>query len=280
MLIAQISDLHLGFGGPDTEDKNTERFKDILYNLESLSVKPDLLLLTGDLVEIGNNWAYSRVRELCDTLDIPTYCAMGNHDDRSVFEDIFKTRLFENGFLNYVIDDFDLRIIVVDTLEPGRHGAGFCKTREDWLAKHLAEQPYRPTLIVMHHPPIETGIGWLTASPEDDWVKRFSKAISGHNNIVQIIAGHIHRNMFQRFQDTVVSVSHAVAPSVSLDLRPVDPETPDGRVLLSDATGGYCLHHWNGGVLTTHIIHVPTGEPIVKYDEDHAWIVNHTLDLN
>jgi len=79
MLIAQISDLHLGFGGPDTEDKNTERFKDILYNLESLSVKPDLLLLTGDLVEIGNNWAYSRVRELCDTLDIPTYCAMGGY---------------------------------------------------------------------------------------------------------------------------------------------------------------------------------------------------------
>ena len=279
MLIAQITDLHLGFGGPDGPDHNTSRFKEVIAHLQELSVKPDLLLLTGDLVETGQNWAYARVKQMCDPLNIPTFFTMGNHDDRSAFEAVFNTGLMKDGFLNYTIDKYDLRIIVLDTLEPGRHGAGFCETRASWLSERLAEQSERPTLIVMHHPPIDTGIGWLTASPDDEWVKRFGKIISGYENIVRILAGHIHRNIFQRFQDTIVTVSHAVAPRVSLDLAPIDPHVPDNRILLSDAIGGYTLHHWNGDVLTTHPVQLPTGDPIVKFDDAHKWVVRHTMDM-
>jgi len=279
MLIAQITDLHLGFDGPEAEDKNAERFNQVLAHLQALSVKPDVLLITGDLIETGNNWAYRRVKSLAESLRIPVFFAMGNHDNRDGFETVFQTGLMNNGFLQYTIEDFDLRIIVLDTLQPGWHGAGFCETRADWLSAKLAEQPSRPTLIAMHHPPIETGIGWLTASPDDDWVKRFKSSIEGHENIVQILAGHIHRNIIQKFGSTNVIVSHAVAPRAVLDLAPIDVDKPDNRPLLSDGTGGYSLHQWNGSHLTTHIVQLPIGMPIVKYDKEHAWIVRHTLDL-
>jgi len=280
MLIAQITDLHIGFDGPDKPDKNTGRFKDVIAHIDALSVKPDLILITGDLVETGHNWAYGRLKDLLHPFNIPCYFAMGNHDDRLAFEKVFETGLFQSKFLNYTIENFDLRIIVLDTLEPGRHGGAFCEERAAWLAEQLEEDSKRPTVIALHHPPIDTGIGWMTISPEADWVKRFRQTISPYNNIVQILTGHIHRNITQRMDNTLVTVSHAVAPKVALDLAPIDPLIPDNRILLSDAIGGYNLHQWNGTVLTTHSVHLSEGRPIVRYDDDHAWVVRHTLDLN
>lgn len=280
MLMAQITDLHIGFDGQDKPDLNTARFQQVLDHMNTLSVQPDLYLFTGDLVESGRDWAYDRVKKMCAPLKAPCYFAMGNHDNRAAFEAVFKTGLIHDGFLNYSVEKDGLRILVLDTLEPGKHGAGFNETCADWLAKELASHPESPTLIVMHHPPIETGIGWLTASSEDEWVKRFRAVIAPYSNIVQIIAGHIHRNISQRCEQSFVTVTHAVAPKVSFDLAPIDPNTPDNRVLLSDALGGYALHHWHKGVLTTHSIQLPEGRPIVQFDADHAWVVQHTLDLS
>jgi len=280
MLIAQITDLHIGFDGPDITDKNTERFKEVLDHVQNLSVTPDLLLFTGDLVEGGNNWAYKRIKSLLDPINIPKYFVMGNHDNRDLFEETFKTGLFNSGFLNYTIENYDLRIVVLDSLKPGYHGAGFCETRANWLAETLEEQPSRPTLIVLHHPPIDSGIGWLTSSPEMPWVQRFTQTISKYDNIIQILSGHIHRNISQRLGNTLVTVSHAVAPGVALDLSPIDPAKPDNRVLLTDAAGGYSLHDWSGKVLTTHPVNLAVVKPLVRYDEAHSWVVRHTLDLD
>ncbi len=280
MLIVQLTDIHIGFDGPDKFDRNAARFEKAIAHINALSVKPDLILATGDLIEGGNGWAYGRAKALLEKIDIPQYYTMGNHDDRDAFEAVFKTGLMENGFLNFTIEDYDLRIIVVDTLQEGLHGGAFCEYRADWLSRKLAEQPKRPTLIAMHHPPIDTGIGWLTASPEDNWVKRFKTVIEPHTNIVQIIAGHIHRNITQRFAHTYVTVAQPIAPKVALNLAPIDPDIPDNRVLLTDAIGGYCLHQWKEGSLTTHFVNISNAEPILRYDQDHAWIVRHALDMD
>ena len=38
-----------------------------------------------------------------------------------------------DGFIQYAIEDFPVRILVLDTLEIGRHGGGFCEIRAAWL---------------------------------------------------------------------------------------------------------------------------------------------------
>lgn len=162
---------------------------------------------------------------------------------------------------------------MLDSLHAGRHGGGFCENRAEWLKTTLSEDKNRPTLIALHHPPIETGIAWMTASDSDPWVKGLSGAIAGHKNIVQIISGHIHRTIFKRFGDTLVSVSQAIAPQVKLELADIDPEKPDDRILLVDTLAGYSLHHWKDGSLTTHHSTAPHGRPIVHYDEKHAFVV-------
>jgi len=131
----------------------------------------------------------------------------------------------------------------------------------------------------MHHPPIETGIAWMTTSNDAPWVKRLKGVLDKHDNVVQIISGHIHRRITQKFSTSIVSVSGAIAPQVKLDLAPLAPDTPDGRTLLVEGPVEYCLHQWNGHVLTSHAALAPQGRPIVHFDEAHAFIVPHTLDL-
>ena len=173
-----------------------------------------------------------------------------------------------------------MRIIVLDTLKPGFHGGSFCKERANWLSKTLEEQPEKPTLIALHHPPIDTGIPWMTTSFDAPWVTRFRNVISSHNNIIQIISGHVHRRISKPFANSYVCVSGAIAPQVKLDLSPIVPTVPDGRILLIDGPAEYCLHQWDGKSLTTHSSITPAGKPIVHFDKEHAFIVPQTLDLN
>lgn len=279
MIIAQITDLHLGFDGKDKPCQNTKRLRHVIHELNHLKLPPDIVLVTGDLVEKGADWSYKKVKEELAALKAPYFLALGNHDKRSAFSEVFPNFPLTDGFLQYTIEDWPLRLIILDSLKEGRHGGDFCERRADWLQERLAEDNERPTLIVMHHPPIETGIAWMTASYEDAWVKRLRSVISAQDNIVLIICGHIHRIIFKAFAGTTVSVAQAVAPQVKLELAQIDPAVPDDRVLLVDTLAGYSLHHWTDGVLTTHHANAPQGRPIVRYDEKHAFVVRKTLDL-
>ena len=170
-------------------------------------------------------------------------------------------------------------MIVLDSMEEGRHGGAFCQRRAEWLDKTLSDDPDRPTLIALHHPPIETGIGWMTAHDDDEWVMRLNEVVSRYDNIVQIICGHIHRVMFKAFAGTNVSVAKAIAPQVKLELAEIDPEKPDDRILIIDSLSGYSLCHWRHGNLTTHHATAPNGRPIIRYDDKHAYVIKKTLDL-
>lgn len=279
MLIAQITDLHIGFDGPDGPCKNSERLQTVLAELAALRLKPELILVTGDLVENGEGWAYQNMREQFAQIEVPIYFAVGNHDDRHTFSTVYPDAEFNDGFLQYVIEDDRLRIIVLDTMTPGRHGGAFCEKRAKWLDDRLSEKPGHPTLIAMHHPPIKTGIAWMTLHGDAGWAHRLDRVISAHDNVVHIISGHVHRNIYKKFAGTTLSVSRAVAPQVKLELAEIDIDRPDNRVLLIDADAGYCLHYWDGETLTTHNGLAPEGQPIIHYDEAHAFIVKETLDV-
>ena len=275
MLIAQISDTHLGFVPDDPDEMNAHRLRAVLDHLfVAMPRRPDLLLATGDLTERGDEASYRRLRAILDTVPVPVLCAVGNHDLRSNFLRVFDdVPASDGGFVQYVVDTDTLRIVVLDTLEEGRHGGAFCTVRAAWLAARLAEAPDRPTLIVLHHPPFPTGIPWMTTDPREPWVHRLANAIAGHRQIVGMVCGHIHRAIFGRLDDTVVAVCPSTAPAVALELQPMDPETPDGRPMVIEAAPACTLHLWDGARLVTHHSRVEPAPLIVRYDETMHGIV-------
>ncbi len=237
-----------------------------LASLRIFERQPVLLLVTGDIANDGDDsQSYHRYREAIADLAFPSFPLMGNHDSRAPFLELFPETPNVEGFIQYAIEDWPLRILVLDTLEVGRHGGGFCETRAQWLRDRLDEAPDRPTLIALHHPPIATGIGWLTENPEAEWIGRLRAVVEGRSNIVAMLAGHVHRPIITNWAGTTLIVCPSTAPQVALDLRPIDPERPDNRSMIVAEPPGYGLHLWKGGQLVSHFDTAEDHEVLARY---------------
>lgn len=266
MLVAQITDLHLGFDPGNPDEVNRQRLDRTLSRLAAMKPRPDLLLVTGDIADNGDDeQSYLRFQEAVAELPFPVYPAMGNHDSRQAFLALFPDLPAPDGFIQYAIDDFPVRILVLDTLQIGRHGGGYCETRAAWLNARLAEAPERPTLLVLHHPPLATCLSWMTENPRAAWVRRLRAIVQANPNIVAMVSGHLHRPIVTRWAGTTLAVCPATAPQVALDLEPMDAERPDGRPMIVADEPWFALHVWNGNELVSHFDTAEEHEVLARY---------------
>ncbi|MET0179049.1 MAG: phosphodiesterase [Novosphingobium sp.] len=277
MLLAQITDIHLGFEPDAPHEFNRQRLDGALATLCALDPLPDLMLATGDLVDRGDIDSYVRLREAFSDLPFPVHYALGNHDIRANFAAVFPQAEFADGFLQYAIELGPMRLLVLDTLEEGRHGGAFCATRARWLAERLDEAPDRRTLIVQHHPPIEVGIAWMNTDPAEPWVIRLAACLENRPNVIGLVCGHIHRAVTTRWQDLTVATCPSTAPQVALDLKPIDPDRPDHRPLIIADPPAFALHWWNGRELISHYETAEPHEVLARYDENLQEMIRHML---
>ena len=266
MLIAQITDIHLGFEPDNPAEFNRKRLDQALSCLMTDPNRPDLLLATGDLVDRGDIDSYRRLANAFSQCTFPVYPCMGNHDDRESFSQIFPHIPVVDGFVQYVVPLDGLRLIVIDTLEPDRHGGAFCATRAAWLRARLEEAPDIPTIIVMHHPPVEVGIAWMNTHPDEPWVQRFAATIAGHHQIQSLICGHLHRAIVAPWNGTTVTICPSTAPQVSLDLTPIDPDKPDNRPMIIADPPAFALHRWSSHGLVSHFDTADDHVMLAKFD--------------
>ena len=261
MLIAQITDCHIGFFRSKVGGANTRRLRAALDRLRDGPNRPNLLLLSGDLTEFGDAASYARLAAMLADLPFPVHLMVGNHDDRDALQATFPDTPFDQGFVQYVLPLPGLRLIALDTLEPGRHGGAFCAERAQWLSDQLDADLVTPVVIAMHHPPIAVGLDWLDGDADAAWIARFTKAIAGHPQIRAILAGHLHRTIHASVVGVSLTICPSTAPTVALNLTPVDPERPDGRAMIIDEPAAFALHRWEGERLISHFENLSAGQP-------------------
>lgn len=264
-----MTDIHIGFD-PEAmpEELNRTRFRAVLERILTSPNRPDLMVVSGDLTDHGDADSFAKTAALLGKCPFPVLPMVGNHDTREELLRAFPDTPVEDGFVHYAVDRQGLRILCLDTLELGRHGGAFCEARARWLRGKLEEAPGSPVAIFMHHPPVVAGIGWMDPGEEEPWVSRFGDALAGHEHRVQAIhCGHLHRPLTARFRGIPLSVTPSVAPLVALDLRPVDPEQPDDRALITTEPPSYALHRWDGETLVTHYETVSDWQVLAHYGE-------------
>jgi len=266
MLICQITDTHIKLPGKLAYKKvdTAAMLRACVAEVQTLNPQPDLIVMTGDLVDLGRPEEYAHLQEIIAPLTQPLYVVPGNHDARDPMREAFKAGGYmpKSGFLQYAVEDWPLRLIGLDTIIPGQGGGELCAERLAWLDKTLAEKPEAPTLILMHHPPFETGIGHM----DDIGLKGaegFAAVVAKHNQIELILCGHLHRTIHALVGGRATMTSPSPAHQVALDLRDDAPS----RFRMEPP--GFMLHRWRDGQLVSHV--APIGDypgPFPFFDPD------------
>ena len=93
MLVAQVTDLHIGFDRDNPHELNVRRLNLVIDQLNAMRPKPSMLLVTGDLVEWPDDVdAYRHMVALIGRWQGPVLWAIGNHDGRDAFRAVLPQR--------------------------------------------------------------------------------------------------------------------------------------------------------------------------------------------
>lgn len=257
MLIAQLSDPHVRPEGvlyQGVVDSNAQ-FATAIAQVNALDPRPDLVLLTGDLVDHGQEDEYTTLLRLLEALHIPVLAIPGNHDEREAFRRAFAGQpwLPAGGPIDYVVGDRGaLRVVALDVTLPGHHHGVMSEAAAVWLDDVLSAEPERPTIVMMHQPPFATGIPYM--DPYDCREgHRLAAVIERHPQVERILCGHVHRLMQMRFGGTLLCTAPSTTTTIALQLR------PDARPASYIEPPGMLLHHWQEGRgLVSHFVPIGT----------------------
>lgn len=236
MRIAQITDSHLL--GPGVLWKGrvemAEKLQAAVARLNAIG--PDLVVHTGDLVDGGGEAEYGVAAEILSALKPPLRLLPGNHDRRERMRAAFPRAEWAPGdHLQFAEDAGGLRLIGLDTVDPGRTAGRLCPDRLAWLADRLAGD--RPALIFLHHPPCPMGLPHMDRFVFEGSAE--TAAVLARAPVLRLACGHVHAAAERHWAGTLV----AACPALGVQIPPAaDPGAPLGFTLEPAAIR---LHDWS-----------------------------------
>ncbi len=243
-LLAQLTDAHVR----DDDEQPARMLADAVRDVVAL--RPAAVLVTGDLTEHGRPHEYERVRELLAPLTVPVHVLGGNHDDREDLRAAFPLPGDDaaGDDYRYAVRCGPLRLIGLDTTDPGRVEGRLGSERLAWLDARLAEEPQTPTIVAMHHPPLLLGIpAWDAIGLTDADRAALGEVVAGRGHVLRIVAGHVHRAAL----GSAGACPVFTCPSTWLQGR-LDFARPDELSVVAEPPG-FAVHVAVGGELTSHV---------------------------
>jgi 3',5'-cyclic AMP phosphodiesterase CpdA len=218
VLIAQISDTHIL--PPDSDLPAASLRADCLQQcVDDLNRQTlDAVIFTGDTVQHGQPEEYALLRDLLAPIEAPLFMVPGNRDDKLAMRDAFSDHGWLAGtgeFLHYVIEDFEVRLIGIDSTLAGERKGRFCELRQAWLERTLSEQPDRPSLLFIHHPPFDVGDHYVGGYRRAEEALALRDIVARHANVAGLLCGHVHWPVEREWAGTAARIT----PSVAIDVR-------------------------------------------------------------
>jgi predicted phosphodiesterase len=191
------------------------------------------VVVLGDLADQGLPDEFSAVRAALDSLDVPVYATVGNHDlyqadGWELFKDNF-------GPASYAVTVADrLKLILLDTAG-GELGA----TQFDWLERELADTTSGVKLVGTHYALFDgpTPIMWRLPSGAERY--KFLSLMRDHG-VFALVSGHLHG--FRH--TTVYGTEHFIVGTM-------------GTGALDYGEPGYLLMTWARGTLSWQYVTAP-----------------------
>jgi 3',5'-cyclic AMP phosphodiesterase CpdA len=190
--IAHISDLHCGsiYFMPSMANR-------VVNELNEL--EPDVVVVTGDLTDMGFHQEYRKARNLINQVECPNVMVLpGNHDARNVgethFEEFFGPRDSE-------LAHEGVRIVGLDSTEPDLDAGRIGRGMYHWVEERF-EDPDEFKMVALHHHLVPVpGAGRERNTVYD--AGDFLRVLSGCGVDI-VLCGHKHVPNVWRLEDLLV----------------------------------------------------------------------------
>ena len=238
-VLGQLTDLHVRVGPDDVE--GARRVAATVAAAASFAPMLTAVVITGDIAENGTGREYERARELLAPLTMPIHVIAGNHDDPAALAAAFGTTTRWSARVG------GLRLVGLDTTVPDSDAGALGAERLAWIAETLA-QDTAPTMLAMHHPPIETGVAAMDeiGLPAADRAA-LAEVLAGTPQVRRIISGHVHRAVTGRIAGCPVTLSPSAERQLSLDRGGGDD------VVFTSEPPAFMVHVAVDGDLASHV---------------------------
>jgi len=214
-------------------------------------IKPDFMLITGDIVSKHSREAVFQARDMLESLEFPYYPSGGNHDfycmeSRAWFLEAYKHRLpTPNTVYSFVHNN--VRFCVLDPWWVWRDGAlmptaepkhttsqdeGLRDTRWAlppeqfvWLEGILTAFPDQPTCIATHYPVV--ALPQYFYRPEYNFAGSLENGdllahvLSRYPQVKAVFSGHVHTNSISK-DNGVVYITTSALPEYPVEFREVE----------------------------------------------------------
>jgi Icc protein len=163
--------------------------------VNKLDPGPDAILVSGDLANTPLTSEYELFRDLTEPLMAPAHVIGGNHDDLALVHEHFPIEGGAGeGDYRWTAEVGDLRLVACDSNVAGSDAGAFGPERLAWLESLLDEDVETPTIVAMHHPPVDIGIDALDEIriPDPD-ASALAQSLSLRPHVVRLVCGHVHR---------------------------------------------------------------------------------------
>ena len=258
--LLHVSDTHLLAGNRPLGGRydTAANLRKTLEAVERIGIRPDAVVFTGDLTDLGEPDAYRGLREavepVAERLGAPVVWVAGNHDERPALRTELLGLDSSQDPVVSVTDLGGLRLIALDTTVPGWHHGDLDSDQLDWLRGLLSEPAPLGTVLAMHHPPLPSHVPLFDILELRDQ-GRLAAAIAG-SDVRAILAGHLHYSTSGTFAGVPVSVAAATCYTMNL-------ARPAAEVNGMDAGQSFHLVHVYDSTITHAVVPVvdaPTGD--------------------
>jgi len=188
MLIVQLSDIHVGSQFQDSV------FAQVLKEVNEL--KPDAVVITGDLTNEGLIKEYEKCKELVSKLNCKKIISIsGNHDYRNSGYLAFK-KFFPFETINEL--GKDVVLVTVGSARPDRNEGEIGYRQNLWIERTMQKYKDKVKILAMHHHLVgipDTGSDRVTVIDAGDVLRTILAT-----KVDLVLCGHKHRPWIWNFK--------------------------------------------------------------------------------
>lgn len=233
---ALLTDIHIS--------KNNTSVEDLQNSIASINQSSDIemVFVTGDLTDEGDNASLLKAKGLLDGLKMPYYAVQGNHETKwsesgaTGFRAIF-------GSDNFRVDKNNCTFLGFNTGPIIRMMDGHVGIQDiHWMEKELKKTPTDNHIFILTHYPLLNGDvdNWYEVT---DLLRKY--------NVKAVLGGHYHRNKLTDYDGIPAVINRSnLRAKEAVGGYSIYEITPDSILVYEQIIGqekrkwgGYALHH-------------------------------------